>query len=133
MGEEGYIEPPVIDSAQRRALVIKNKKKVAELEAELSLLQERLAEAIAAKKGTDRIEASIARTMQLIKKFERTDPDRNPKDTEKRFDSITAPAIIPESVKEIRFMGSFSPDYEFDCGDEVNIEKLLGERTLEIP
>ena len=63
--------------------------------------------------------------MQLIKKYERTDPDRNPKDKPLGGIRVQPEPIPGDKIKEIRFMASFAPDYEFDRADEVDIEELL--------
>ena len=115
MDEEGYIEPPIVDSARRRALVARNQKKVAELEKELAGLQAKLAEATAKKRGTERIEANIARVMAMIDRFSRTDPKHSSHSDDK---------ADGDKIRSIRFVGSFAPDYEFDRADEAAVEEL---------
>ena len=119
--EEGYIEPTIVDSARRRALVAKYRKKVAELSVQLDVLQVKLAEAISQKRGTERLEANIGRVKAMIKWFGRLEvPEDNDKD-----DSQSHRMTEGERIKGIRYVGSFAPDYEFDEADGDAVEEMF--------
>ena len=120
--EEGYIEPTIVDSARRRALVAKYRKKVAELSVQLDVLQVKLAEAVSQKRGTERLEANIERVKTMIQWFGRLEV---PEDKGKGAAHSVGMAD-GERIKSIRYVGSFAPDYEFDEADGDAVKKLLG-------
>ena len=120
--EEGYIEPVIVDSARRRALVAKYRKKVAELSVQLDVLQVKLAEAVAEKRGTERLEANIERVKAMIKWFGRLEvPEDNDKDNSQSHGMTEG-----GQIKSIRYVGSFAPDYEFDEADDDAVKELMG-------